>query len=242
MRRVLLLSVVGVALTLAGCGDSPTSPSGSGGVAVRGVLLGEGAAFTASSAGAAAKEGPITVTIEGTSISTTITGNGTFEFDGLAPGTYTLVFTRDGVEIGRLTFTADDGVEVRIVVKVEDSVVVLVDLQLHDEDGDDDDASKTCLIEGGRAGERIELEGNVRSGNSAGFVMVAQGNRSRDKDVTVNTSTGTSFKCNGKDSGDCMGSVGPGAKVHVRGTLSICTLEDAEIDASEVKVQKAGGS
>jgi hypothetical protein len=238
MRRGAIPAAVVAALVLAACGSSPTAPSGSGGVVVRGVLLGEGATFAASSTdSSAASGGTITVTIEGTSISTTITGNGTFELDGVPAGTFTLVFTRDGQEIGRISVTAGVGVEVKIVVKVEDTEVVLVDLEL---DGDNDPASKTCLIEGGRAGDRIELEGDVQSGTSAEFLMVAGGNRSRGKTIRVTTSGATNFKCNGpRSGGDCKDSVGRGAKVHVRGTLETCTLDDAEIAASEVKVQKA---
>jgi len=205
-------------------------------VAVRGVLLDEGAALSASSGSASGRRGTIEVTIEGTTIKTTVAGNGTFEIESMAPGTFTIVFSLDGVEIGRFTVTAGDGAEVRIVVKLEDEVIVLLDLEVS---GDDDDtASKTCTIEGGRAGERIELEGNVTGGTFAGgFEMVAQGNRSRGREVHVTTSGSTGLKCNGKTS-DCMGSVAAGAKVHVRGTLSSCTLDDAEIQASEVKVQK----
>jgi hypothetical protein len=238
LRRMLVCLVALAGVALVGCGGSPTSPSGSGGVTVQGVLLGEGATLSASSAGSAsASGGTITVTIEGTSISTTISGNGTFELDGVPAGTFTLVFTRDGEEIGRISVTAGDGVEVKIVVKVEDADVVLVDLEL---DGDNDPASKTCLIEGGRAGDRIELEGDVQSGTSPEFLMVAGGNRSRGKTIRVTTSGNTNFKCNGpKSGGDCKDSVGPRAKVHVRGNLGVCTLDDAEIAAAEVKVQKA---
>jgi len=241
MRRMLTLTVVlGATLSLLGCGSgSPSSPSGTGGVAVRGVLLDEGAAFTASSGSTSGRHGTIEVSIEGTTIKTTVAGNGTFEIEDMEPGTFTIVFSLDGVEIGRFTVTAGDGVEVRIVVKLEDEVIVLVDLELSDDD-DDATGSKTCMIEGGRAGERIELEGNVTGGDfTGGFQMVAQGNRSRGREVDVMTSGGTGLKCNGKTS-DCMGSVRAGAKVHVRGNLSVCTTEHAEIEASEVKVQKAG--
>ena len=45
----LIVAVAAAALALAACGDSnPASPSGTGGVTVKGVLLGEGAAFTLS--------------------------------------------------------------------------------------------------------------------------------------------------------------------------------------------------
>ena len=239
-RSVLILAVAALALALAACGENPASPSGTtGGVAVRGVLLGEGAAVGASSVRASSSSGSqITVTIEGNpSLTTTISGNGTFELEGVPAGTFTLTFTRDGVVIGTVTITAGDGVEVKIVVKMEGAVVVLVDLELEDND-DNDDANKTCLIEGGRVGDRIELEGKVASGGGTGFEMTTQGNRAHGP-VDVSAS-GASFRCNGNERGAvCTAAVKPGAQVHVRGTLTTCTLEEASVTATEVRVQKA---
>jgi len=242
-RSVLILAVAALALALAACGGNPASPSGmTGGVAVRGVLLGEGAAVGASSVRASSSSGSqITVTVEGNpSLTTTISGNGTFELEGVPAGTFTLTFTKDGVVIGTVTITAGDGVEVKIVVKMEGAVIVLVDLELEDNDDNDDndDANKTCLIEGGRVGDRIELEGKVASGGGTGFEMTTQGNRAHG---TVDVSaSGASFRCNGNESGAvCTAAVKPGAQVHVRGTLTTCTVEDALVTATEVRVQKA---
>jgi len=60
-------------------------------------------------------------------------------------------------------------------------------------------------------------------------------------DGTVNVSaSGASFKCNGdKGSADCKTSLKAGDKVHVRGTLTSCSLEQASVTATEVKVQKS---
>ncbi len=137
----LIVAVAAAGLALAACGDSnPSSPSGTGGVVVRGVLLGEGAAFTSSSSGAASSSGgPITVMVEGTSISVTISGNGTWELEDVPAGDFTLVFIQDGQEIGRIEITAEDGVEVDVVVKIEDGAIVLVKLEFDDDDDDDDD-------------------------------------------------------------------------------------------------------
>lgn len=242
---VLAFAVAAVALGLSACGGSPTSPSGTSAVLVRGVLLGEGAGVTgvtaSSSTGAPnTSAGSITVTVQGVGITTTISGNGTFELENVPAGTFTLVFTRDGVEIGRLTITAESGVEVKIVVKLEGSVVVLVDLKLEHpgNNSNDPNTNKTCMIEGGRTGDRIELEGNVTSGGGTSFKMTTDGNRaSGPVDIIASAA---SFKCNGGDkktSSSCQASVTTGAKVHVRGTLTSCSLSSATITASEVKVQ-----
>jgi hypothetical protein len=244
---VFALALAAIAMGLSGCGGGPTTPSGANAVIVRGVLLGGGASVTDVTASAATgapstSSGPITVTVEGAGISTTISGNGSFELDTVPAGTFTLVFTRDGVEIGRLTITADAGMEVEIIVKLESSSVVLVDLSLGhtgSSGGSTGDTAKTCMLEGGRVGDRIELEGNVASGGGTSFKMTTSGNRANGP-VDVSASA-ASFKCNGGDkktTAECQASVKSPAQVHVRGTLTTCTLSNALITASEVMVQK----
>ena len=238
-RSLLIVAVAAAGLALVSCGDgNPASPSGAGGVTVQGVLLGEGAAFTSSSS-ANSSDGPITVVVEGTSISVTISGNGTFEIEDIPPGPFTLVFFQGDVEIGRITITAADGAKVKIVVKKEGSVIVLIDLKLDDDDDtDDNNTNQTCMIDGGRQGDRIELEGNVAEGNSERFFLAT--NRA-SATVEVLTSSTTEFKCNGNTAGSdpCPKAVQRGAKVHVRGTLNKCGPNSAEVTASQVKVQKA---
>ena len=143
-RNLLIVAVAAAGLALAACGGdgNPSSPSGTEGVAVRGVLLGEGAAFGSSSeVSASSSGGPITVEIEGTSISVTISGNGTWEIDEFVPaGTFTLVFYQDGEKIGEVVITAEDGVAVNIVAKLDEGFVVVIKLEYDDgeDDGDDD--------------------------------------------------------------------------------------------------------
>ena len=153
-RSLLIVAIAAAGLALVACGEggNPSSPSGTEGVAVRGVLLGEGAAFNSSSAGSASSSGgPVTVVVEGTSISVTISGNGTWEIDDFIPaGTFTLVFYQDGVEIGRVEITAGNGVVVNVVVKMDDGLIVVVKLDFDDgsdDDGDDNDRKVTiCHI------------------------------------------------------------------------------------------------
>jgi hypothetical protein len=234
--------VVAGALGLLACGDGgPAAPSGAEeGVTVRGVLLGEGAAFTASSA-ARSGGGPITVAVKGTSISVTISGNGTFEIEDIPAGPFVLLFLQGDVELGRISMTAVDGAVIKIVVKKRGAVIVLVEMKL-DDDQTAGNASTACLISGGRVGGLIELEGNVVSGDSTGFTMTTEGGRASDR-IDVDTNGGSvSFKCNGNTAvnGDCPAAVQEGAKVHVRGTLNECDSSGAVVAATEVKVQKAG--
>ncbi len=126
------------------------------------------------------------------------------------------------------------------MVQVTVTTVVLINLEIDDHENDDtEDHDKTCIVEGGKVGRKIELEGNVDSGNATAFKMKINGERSSGL-VDVNA-LNAQFKCNG-DKGSaapCKDSVKPHAKVHVSGTLMTCTTINAQVTATEVKVQKA---
>jgi hypothetical protein len=243
-RRVLVSCVAAViaAVVTGGCGsESPTGSSAAGGVGVQGVVLGSGASVSAADTRTSASSAKkVTVKVEGTSFTVDVSASGTFQFTGIPSGTFTLIFLADGVEIGRVVVTAQEGSEVKIVVQVTDSTLVLVEIKVEnpDEPADDDDtAGSSCVVNGGKAGEGIELEGTVASGDSSSFGLTATGRSSVP--VQVNAST-ASFKCLGggkpTSGADCKASVKTGARVHVRGQLTSCT--EAKVTAFEVKVQK----
>ena len=243
-RRALLSCVAVAAAVVAGaCGsESPSSSSSGGSVSVQGVVLGEGADLSASSRTpvAAAKNQKVTVKVDGSSITAEVAANGTFELKGVPGGTFTLVFLVDGVEIGRVVVTAEEGSEVKIVVQVKDSILVLIGVDV-DGPGSGPGPSPSpgsCLVNEGKVGQGIELEGNVSSGDYQGFQMSAAGVNGL---VDVSAAA-ASFRCigNAKASTDaeCRLSVKAGAKVHVRGTLMACSSTKADVTASEVKVQK----
>lgn len=132
LRQPFRRLVVGVSAVLLGflvvhCGQSPTAPSGE--IVLRGSLLGSSA--TALSATGSQSAGPITVTVEeNPAITTTVAADGSFTLRGLPEGGFTLVFTRDGVVLGRLTFTSvNANQEITIVVRVSGDTVVLVNEQ-----------------------------------------------------------------------------------------------------------------
>src|SRR5204863_6954527 len=112
--------------------------------------------------------------------------------------------------IGQIRITAvAAGTTIKIVVKVADQEVELVEIETEDADdtqtggtggsggsgGTGDGGSKTCMIEGGKVGAHVELEGNVESGGSSQFRLRVNGNRSSGL-VDVSAS-GASYKCNG---------------------------------------------
>jgi hypothetical protein len=243
LRTARCLIVLIAAAAMWRCGSSPTSPSG-GGVKLQGVVLQDATAASARpgvSAQSATKAGKIVVTVqENPSLSVTVSGNGTFEIQGLPAGGFTLVFTVNGVTAGQITITAvSEGTTVKIVVRVAEQEVELVDMETEgdDETGSGDQGTKTCLIEGGKVGSGIELEGNVDSGSSGQFKLRVNGNRSSGLvDVAA---SGASYKCNGDKGGsDCKANLKPGAKVHVRGNLTSCSTSAAAVTATEVMIQK----
>ncbi|HYN01152.1 MAG TPA: hypothetical protein VE359_01780 [Vicinamibacteria bacterium] len=249
MNRRFLLAWIAVAAAViapACGGGSPSSPSGSGGVAVQGVVLGDGTSFTASSGAkpSTAQAQKIKVMVAGTSITAEVAANGTFELKGIPSGSFTLIFLVDGVEIGRIVINAPEGSEVKLVVQVKNSVLVVVEIKV--ETGgiaaspSPTPTSSACFINGGTVGQGIELEGDVTGGTSAAFKMAVNGRA--DTPIDVNASS-ASFRCIGgakvPTDADCRASVKAGAKVHVSGRLDSCTPLAAVVAAAEVKIQKS---
>ena len=239
-HALLLLTALVSALTGAACGNNPASPSGA--VVVRGTVLDATAGMVRAQSGGAAVQsgggGRITVTLQGDpSITTTVSGNGTFLLEGLPPGSFMLVFTRDGVTLGTVTVSGvGGGAEVKIVVQVNGSTLVVIELKIDDKDASTDQA-KTCLINGGRPGDSIELEGHVASGTVSAFKLDVNGNRASGL-VDVSTSGPSSYQCVGQTKGTCPPDPLVGTQVHVSGTLTSCSLSAALVTATEVKVQK----
>ena len=103
---------------------------------------------------------------ESPSITTTISANGTFELDGLPAGTFTLVFTSNGVTLGTVTITSvPNQAEIDLVVQISSTNVVVVTVKVNGTDETENQTqtttAKTCLIEGGTVGAGIELEGSI---------------------------------------------------------------------------------
>jgi len=240
--------IVGLGIALAGVlglvacgGDNPASSSSSA-VSLQGTVLSGGGVSAQSSASAAASGARIVVSVrENPALSATVSANGTFTLEGLPAGNFTLVFTSGGTTLGSITITGVvGGAEVKIVVQITDSGVILIEItiegQVEPSPGPSSPPSSggTCMISGGRAGDKIELEGNVAQGSSQSFKMSV--NRASGL-VDVNAS-GAAYRCVGQSGPDCKANLKAGAKVHVRGVLTTCGGSAALVTATEVKVQK----
>lgn len=245
-RSLVWYAALLAAVSMAACGGNPSGASGA--VVLRGTVVGDASASAASSSErAAASAARITVTVQqDPSLSTTVGGNGTFELNGVPEGSFTLVFTSNSVTLGTIEITgAEAGQEIRITVQVTTTTVILISIENadgddgDDEDDGDDDADRTCAISGGKVGQQIQLEGNVKSGDATGFEIKVNGNRVKNGAKVQVTTGGASFKCNGKPTTtECKSTVKEGAKVHVSGMLNTCDLANASVAATEVKVQK----
>ncbi len=237
--------VAALALALSACGGSATSPSATG-VTLRGVAMGVPASAgvnALSGASATAGGSAITVTVqENPSLTTTISGNGTFELKGLPPGTITLVFSSNGVTLGTVTITSvPTEAEIDLVIRISNTNVIVVKIEINgsDETETQTEAARTCLIAGGTVGSGIELEGSVSSPTSpvgaSSFTMSVNGQRSSGT-VSVDYS-GASFTCAGIKGACDATLITTGRKVHVRGNLTSCSTADAVVKATQVKFQ-----
>jgi len=244
-QRLSLLPVAFAILALVSCGENPAGPSG--GIELQGVVLEGPSGASAQAMGLStqsATKSKITVTVEGTSISAKVSANGTFTLKNVPAGTFNLVFTRDGTVIGTIQISVVEGSKrVKVVVDASGETVTLVSIDFETDQGEAENGenpNKTCLINGGKVGQGIELEGNVTPDSTSftNFKLDVKGNRASGF-VDVNAS-GASFKCVGQagKQADCQAQVKPGAQVHVRGTLTSCDMAQAAVTATEVKVQK----
>jgi hypothetical protein len=244
IRRTLLpvAAAAFAAFFTTACGsDSPTSSS-SGGVVVQGMVLSDSASTSVGAADtrtATAQAKKVTVKVDGTSFTVDVSSNGTFQFTGIPSGTFTLVFLADGVEVGRVVVTAEDGNEVKIVVQVKAAELVVVQIEVNGADQGSTPGTSSCSVNGGKLGQGIELEGNVSSGTFPTFQMSVNGRSGFPIDVNA---ASASVSCIGSakatSATECKASIKTGTKVHVSGTLMTCTSSSAQVTATEVKVQK----
>ena len=98
----------------------------------------------------------------------------------------------------------------------------------------------TCMINGGRVGAGIELEGRVASAlRYPSFMMTVNGNRASGP-VTSWPARCSAPRATApiRRRPSVPGAFVDGARIHVRGTLTACDLASALVTASEVTVQE----
>lgn len=126
-RRSTLLTVLCVlsAVAIAACGGGPSGPSAAEGVTLSGRVVGGPVGFVSASSGASSAA-TLTVTVVGTSITATITTDGTFTLRGLPEGSFTLEFFDGATSLGTLFFSGvNANQQITITVSLEGGVTLL---------------------------------------------------------------------------------------------------------------------
>lgn len=159
LRRCAIISSWTAVLFAVACGSSsPTSPFrglGGGGAEIIGTVNGgtqgltasAGTSATAAETAATAPGKPVTVTIVGTSTSTTVDGKGHFHLSDVPLGDVQLRFTAEGLDA---TITLQDvqaGDQIHIKVRVTDTSV-RIEAQTRQKRDDDDDNEFKGLVSG----------------------------------------------------------------------------------------------
>jgi hypothetical protein len=191
-HRALALALVATVLAVACGGSTPGSPSSSTpqGVVLRGAVSGMEGLSRGGASSLSALAATVTVTVaENPAITTTVGADGSFTLRGLPEGGFTLIFTSNGGEIGRLTFTeVKPNQEITITVRVASTGVALVDESrngIGHGDIEIEGLVTTVLLLNPTGESRFLINGKTvvaRPGDTA----VREGNRGRSvNDVTV---------------------------------------------------------
>lgn len=146
--RLLFLAVGVTALTAFwACDSSPTSSTSPSGPSVSnrvsGAFVSETGAAVRQTARASSSFEGITVSVrqDGT-ITVDVSSNGTFTLEGVPVGRVTVVFTRDGTEIGEIDIHGvGSSEEIRMMLELSGDTVVLLEMERGLEDGEGDDES-----------------------------------------------------------------------------------------------------
>lgn len=192
MHRPVVAAIAALCsvLALAACGGGPSSPSEEG-VVLRGTVMGEAAAFAASSAGrVAAPAATVTVTVqENPAITTTVGPDGSFSLRGLPPGGFTLVFTSGGATLGAVRFDeVQPNQEIVISVRVDRGTVVVLEERRNGigHGAVEIEGRVESVVTLNPAGDSVFIIAGRRVVARPGETAIREGNRERSvTDVTV---------------------------------------------------------
>src|SRR5262245_47332508 len=229
------LSIAGIsvcttlAVFSAACGQadvSPTSPSRAGSVARGGAVISgtvSGIALSSPLTGKATTQAtkPVTVSVVGTSISTTIDGSGRFQLTGVPAGDIQLKFVGDGLDATLTLRDVQAGDRIEIKVRLTETSV-RIEAERRDRRGDNDDDDDDDENENDDEDGDVEVEGLV-SGLSgtcpANITFTVKG-------ITVKSNNTTRF-----DDGTCA-QVKNNIKVEVHGRRQ----NDGSIQATRIEI------
>lgn len=221
LRSGLAALVVAGALAAAACGGSPAGPGSvtpvAAGVTVFGTVVGTTGASSGVAASAFAETGLVVSLRENPAVAVAVAADGTFTLRGMPDGAFTLVFRRDGVEIGTLAFTGlAPNQELTLTVAVATTGVVLLEERrngIGHGDVELEGRVEAVLLVNLAGESRFTIDGRTvvaRPGETA----IRAGNRSRSVlDVTA------------------------GRRVHVKGVWLAMEASSQPVLAHEIKLQ-----
>lgn len=163
LRRCASLSSWTAVLFAVACGSSsPTSPFrglGGGGAEIIGTVNGGSQGLTASAGTSATSPAtsattpgkPVTVTVVGTNISSTVDGSGHFHLTDVPLGDVQLRFTAEGLDATITLQDVQDGEQIHIRVRVTDTSV-RIEAQTRERKRDDDDDDEVKGVVSGLTG------------------------------------------------------------------------------------------
>ena len=129
-RSIVVVLFILAAVGLVACGGPSSPSSATTDVVLHGMIMGGSAGGGAAAFSGTAGGEPIIVTVQGTSITTTVGDDGSFTLRGLPSGSFTLVFTQGGVTLGTATFAeVMPNQEITVTIEVTPSGVTVVEEQ-----------------------------------------------------------------------------------------------------------------
>jgi hypothetical protein len=127
-RSIVVVLFILAAVGLVACGGPSSPSSATTDVVLHGVIMGGSAGGGAAAFSGNATGEPIIVTVQGTSITTTVGDDGSFTLRGLPTGSFTLVFTQGAVTLGTATFAeVKPNQEITVTIEVTPSGVNVVE-------------------------------------------------------------------------------------------------------------------
>jgi len=127
-RSIVVVLFILAAVGLVACGGPSSPSSATTDVVLHGMITGGSAGGGAAAFSGTAGGEPIIVTVQGTSITTTVGDDGSFTLRGLPTGSFTLVFTQGAVTLGTATFAeVKPNQEITVTIEVTPSGVNVVE-------------------------------------------------------------------------------------------------------------------
>lgn len=231
MTRSLYMAILAGAFCV-GCGsDSMTAASSGSAVAtIQGTVNGSGTGsvgFAASAVSSAAVKAGIKVTVMGSGLSTTTDASGRFTLSGITTDSVVLHFEGPGIDATLEISGLVPGQTLTLKIKVSGHQAEFEGDNTGSSPGSSPPTASKCFA----AGEKAEVEGNIKAKGSADITVAQQGKGDYVCQVTNAT------RIRHGNTVFVFADLKIGDHVHVSGTGLGLSGGVCRVDASEVKIQ-----